>query len=83
MKSRLIGKDSELRLGGQEEEEGVTGGMMVQWHHQLMDMSLLDGSLEIVKTGKSVLQSMGLQKKSDTSEGLNNNKDIYLKLNTS
>ena len=35
MKNRLIGKDSDARKDGGEEEKGATEDEMVGWHHRL------------------------------------------------
>jgi len=67
----VIGKDPDAGKDGRQEEKGIAEDEMVGWHHWSMDMSLSKFQ-KMMRTGKpGVLQSMGSQKGSDTTEQLN------------
>ena len=61
-KSRLIGKDPDVRKDWRQEEKGMIEDEMVGWHHQLNGHDLSKLRKMVKDRNPSVLQSMGSQR---------------------
>ena len=72
MKSRLIGKDPDAGRDGRQKEKAAAEDEMVEWHHQLMDLSLRK-LWELVKDREAwcgAFHGVTKSQKSDMSERL-------------
>ena len=75
VKSQLIGKDPDAGKDWRKEEKGITEDKMVGWHHWLNEHEFQQATGDGEGQGSLACCSPWGPKKSDMTEGTNNNKD--------